>query len=581
MKRQRILTVVLILSMVVLSAGNWNVPTDHAAVITVNTTDDELNSDSDCSLREAIQAANSDSAVSGCAAGSGVDIITLPAGFYTLTIPGTGEDDNATGDLDITSDLTINGEVGSTIIQAGTNLNNGIDRVLDIHNAIVDMNHLWIEYGKTPNTPGEIDGGGIRNSYGTLTLNNSYVSSNSGHWRGGGIYSTGGMLTLNNTTVGSNNADVGGGIFNQSHTTMTLNSSSVSGNNAYDAGGIRSHGTLTLTNTTVSANVAEHDGGGISNGQFSTLKLENSTVSTNTAERDGGGIHNRGSMILDNSNLIDNTADSDHDLSGNGGGIWNEGPLDVYNSAISNNNATYGGGIYINGDITLILSKSTVADNVCAYNGAGIYNGGSSAFLVLHRSTIKGNDTGLGNGGGIYHGSGDMTLNTCTVSGNTSGNSGGGIYTAGTLTLNNSTIAHNAADVNNSSGDGGGIYISNGLTQAKNTIIGNNSDRFPQTPDCWGTLTSQGYNLLENTTGCSFTPTTGDITGSDPKLSSLGDNGGPTWTHALQTGSPAIEKIPDGSNGCMAGVSTDQRSYLRAGGVGYGGSLCDIGSYEY
>ncbi|MCS6909343.1 MAG: CSLREA domain-containing protein, partial [Anaerolineales bacterium] len=81
----------------------------YAASITVNTTDDELNNDGDCSLREAIQAANTNTAVSGCTAGSGDDTITVPAGTYTLTIPGNNEDNGQTGDLDITSNITIIG----------------------------------------------------------------------------------------------------------------------------------------------------------------------------------------------------------------------------------------------------------------------------------------------------------------------------------------------------------------------------------------------------------------------------------------------------------------------------------------
>ncbi|NIM52595.1 MAG: CSLREA domain-containing protein, partial [Gemmatimonadales bacterium] len=99
-----------------------------AATITVNTTDDELNADGDCSLREAITAANTDAVVDTCTAGSGTDTITVPAGTYTLSIAGTGEDAAATGDLDVTDDLTINGAgADSTIIDGG-----GIDRVLHV-----------------------------------------------------------------------------------------------------------------------------------------------------------------------------------------------------------------------------------------------------------------------------------------------------------------------------------------------------------------------------------------------------------------------------------------------------------------
>jgi len=75
----------------------------YAAEIAVTTTADELNADGDCSLREAIQAANTDTAVDACPAGSGADTIVVPAGTYAISIAGTGEDANATGDFDITS----------------------------------------------------------------------------------------------------------------------------------------------------------------------------------------------------------------------------------------------------------------------------------------------------------------------------------------------------------------------------------------------------------------------------------------------------------------------------------------------
>ena len=75
------------------------------AGITVTTTDDELNSDGDCSLREAIQAANTNAAVDACNPHIGAETITVPAGTYTLSIAGANEDANATGDLDITAGL--------------------------------------------------------------------------------------------------------------------------------------------------------------------------------------------------------------------------------------------------------------------------------------------------------------------------------------------------------------------------------------------------------------------------------------------------------------------------------------------
>jgi CSLREA domain-containing protein len=95
----------------------------------VNTFDDEINSDGDCSLREAVQAANSDNPYDACTSGSGDDTISLPPGTYTLSIIGGGEDNNQQGDLDISGVLTITGtSAATTILQAGTDTFNGFDR---------------------------------------------------------------------------------------------------------------------------------------------------------------------------------------------------------------------------------------------------------------------------------------------------------------------------------------------------------------------------------------------------------------------------------------------------------------------
>jgi predicted outer membrane repeat protein len=256
--------------------------------------------------------------------------------------------------------------------------------------------------------------------------------------------------------------------------------------------------------------------------------------------------------------------------------------VELNRSTVADNTATYGGGLYNHGDSTVIVSRSTIADNDCAFSGGGIYNDNPLAILILHMSTFEGNDTGLGDGGGIYNGAGDLSLDKCTVSGNGSGDSGGGIYSAGSLSLHFTTIAKNRADTDSDgSGDGGGIYVYSGTAHTRNSIIGDNQDWYPKAPECSGTLTSLGYNLIEDTSGCTVAPTTGDLFGFAPNIGALGDNGGPTWTHALVGGSPAIERIPAGASGCHAGVSVDQRGYLRGGGAGFGGSLCDIGAYEY
>ena len=239
--------------------------------------------DADCSLREAIGAAN---------ALPGADVITVPAGTYTLSIVGTGEDLNATGDLDITGDLTINGAGDATIIDGGS-----IDRVLTIVlGATVFIDSVTIQNGD----PGAGAGaGGILNA-GTLTLTNSTVTDNTGENFGGGILNTG-TLTLTDTTVsdnillGTNTSGGGGGIFSSG--TLTLTRSTVSGNSTIGRGGgiYNLDLTTTITNSTISGNTALN-GGGIFN-RFGTVVITHATIADNTASSNGCGICNFGGTM--------------------------------------------------------------------------------------------------------------------------------------------------------------------------------------------------------------------------------------------------------------------------------------------
>ena len=436
----------------------------RAATLTVTTVDDELNGDGDCSLREAIQAANTDFPVDACTAGSGDDTIVVPAGLYVLSIlPDGTPDDNWDGDLDVLGDLTISGAgAGSTIINGG-----GVDRVLhlDPYSAglIVEVSGATIQGGSTAGS-----GGGIANIKGTLTLNNSTVSGNEASSYGGGIYS-GGTLTLNNSEVSGNTAGSYGG-------------------------GIYGSGTFT-----------------------------NSTISGNTASGNGGGISGCGTITL--STISDNTAGS------NGGGVYCSGTLSVIDLTVSGNTAAIsGGGIWVSGAAT-----------------------------TVHSSTISGNEATSSNGGGIY---GSGTFTNSTISGNTAGSSGGGIYASSTLTLHSSTVTDNSAVA------GGGIFNPASTATLRYTIIANSVGAA-----CSGVITSDGHNLIEDPTGCTIIgDTTGNIIGQDPDLGPLADNGGSTQTHALLSGSPAIDA---GSDDCPP-PATDQRGVARPQGAS-----CDIGAYEY
>ncbi len=260
----------------------------RAAVITVNSTADDLTVNGNCTLREAIQSANTDSAVDACAAGSGDDVIDLPAGTYTITIVGSGEDANATGDFDILTNLAINGAAaGTTIVDGGQ-----LDRVFDISTnngpTTTTIAGLTVRNG---GANGDEDGGGIQSDY-TLTLSGVIVTENDGD-DGGGIENDG-TLTINDSTISNNTADEGdegGGIWNSGD--LTVNRSTFSGNTSDDNGGgaISNEGGLAeLNNTTVSGNTTVGAGGGILNDGGSTLLLNNSTIAGNSADGGGGGI---------------------------------------------------------------------------------------------------------------------------------------------------------------------------------------------------------------------------------------------------------------------------------------------------
>jgi len=326
-----------------------------------------------------------------------------------------------------------------------------------------------------------------------------------------------------------------------------------------DGGGIHNSGTMTLNNTTVSGNTASSYGGGI--GNDGTLTLNNSSVSGNTANGAGGGIYNLGTLTLNNSSVSGNTAN------GAGGGIYNVSTLTLNNSTISGNMANGAGGGIDNDFGTATLNNSTVSGNTANGAGGGIYNGNTA---TLNNSTVSGN-TANGAGGGIYiYTYGTLTLNNSTVSGNTAIDGGGGIYNyyLGTATLNNSTVTNNAVIIR---GYGGGIGGNGALL--RNSILAGNTAA--SGPDCSGTVNSADYNLVGNTSGCTFTSGSGDLTNVNAGLGPLIGSAGKPKYHPLLWGSPAIDAgNPTGCTGSTGPLTTDQRGVARV-------ERCDIGAYEY
>jgi CSLREA domain-containing protein len=224
-------------------------PAVRATVITVTTTADENNSNGDCSLREAVIAANQDQAQGACPAGNGADTIKLPAGTYVLTITGTVENASLTGDLDISSDLTIDGAgQGDTEIDG-----NGTDRVLHILSGTVTLSDLTIANGDA----GAENGGGVFN-FGDVTIENSRIRDCAAD-SGGGIHMGSGTLTLIGSRIDGNTAEDGGAIlFSSTGVVVHIIDSVISGNTATvgNGGGIFNSGITSLSNSTVSGNRA-------------------------------------------------------------------------------------------------------------------------------------------------------------------------------------------------------------------------------------------------------------------------------------------------------------------------------------
>ncbi len=322
-------------------------------------------------------------------------------------------------------------------------------------------------------------------------------------------------------------------------------------------GGIRNYGTLNLSNSTLQDNEIHFSGG--STGIF------------------GGGLYNSGTVTISACTFLGNTSES------YGGGIFNNGTLNLVNGTIINNVAYIGSG-FSNYTGTATISAATINGNT-AVEGGGIYNN-DPANLNVSASTINGNAATGGNGGGIYTG-GTVFVTNSTIAGNSATGNGGGIYQYnGPANIYNSTIAYNDANSDaDSTGYGGGVYIGNSVTlNLRNSLaVGNYVRGDPQfNSDCYGsgTLVPYGRDLTTTLGVCNVaTSSSWALLNSLALLGPLQNNGGPTQTIGLRSGSNAIDNGAPAfgctdQNGNI--IQNDQRGYARTVG-----SACDIGAYEF
>ncbi len=275
-----------------------------------------------------------------------------------------------------------------------------------------------------------------------------------------------------------------------------------------------------------------------------TATVKNLTLKNGYGWQVAGGILNNGKLTLDHVVVTANTQATD------AGDFWQGG-----------------GGIYNGDGATLDLVDSTVSGNSARWSGGAIYGFWNTKINIV-RATISGNTSG-DVGGGIRS-LGNVTIVNSTLSGNTAtGWHGGAIFhTDGAMEITNSTLTNNAGPEWAPSAIFLGSFNAAVPTlKLTNTIISGN--RW-YACDHWtgaSVLTSGGHNLVQDDT-CS--PSATDLIGVDPLLGPLADNGGPTQTHALLAGSPAIDAGDD-----AAAPAADQRGVARPQGA-----HSDIGAVE-
>jgi len=613
--------------------GDGRLPVVRAASFAVDTFTDENDgscSDGDCSLRDAIIIANNNGEA---------DVITLGSGVYTLVITGTGENDAATGDLDITDDLTIVGlGPDQTTIDA-----NGLDRVFDIR---YEAGTIVISGVTVFNGYAIGGGGGIFDNGSNLMLVNTVVISNAASSYGGGVFVTNGKVTLIGGQVVSNTGKRGGGVYiygsgavftQTGDSIIAYNVVSGTGHDGSGAGVYVSTSAMaTLDGARIFSNTAGGNGGGVFAGAGSVVTLDSVQIFSNTASSGGGvGVsdsgtvltqtgdsviaHNRASSVgggvcvqqdahvtLAGGRVVSNSA-------GVGGGVYvsHSGLMWLGGQAAGNTARTYGGGAYVS-QANMTLDGGQIVDNTAGRRGGGMFFTGSSTtftqtgasliahntisdtgtdgdgggiYFDVHRATLEGaqivSNTAVQRGGGAYVNQGDVTLYRGQVLNNTALH-GGGLYNGGgALTLVNTTVSGNMATAT----DGGlenssGTSILTFTTVASNTAAGGAGGIHRVFGAIWLQNSLVAHNEPVNCSG--VLTSTGHNLDSDDScgFSAAGDITGtaPLIGPLDADGThPLLEGSPAIDAGlCLPDVTTDQRGVDRPQG-----DACDIGAYEF
>ncbi len=488
-----------------------------AATFTVTRTDDPApdgcNSGVDCSLREAVIDAN---------ASPGPDVIALGSGTYELTIPGSLENAAATGDLDLTDDLTIDGIGPSGTVVSASGLAGGRDRVFHVRGAVtVAINDLAITGGVAPTAepagggilqedgslslggvlltenhnlstgviPNEADGGGVATLDGALSVVDSIISNNSTNDDGGGIAIAAGSLDLTRTLLAENTSTGpgsqggsstdgarGGGLSVGAAATGTIADVTISYNSVLDTdeysggGGLFIAGSVDASDLVVDFNQVESFGGGGLISETGSLTATSLEVEQNGAGGAGGGLAVQGSLDATGGRIFANTA-------GGAGAMIigsNDGPMgdvSLVDVEVDGNGATVVGGVFVFPGAVLSLSGGSVASNRASGGPAGgLFNGGRAT--LADTEFIK--NEASGGGAGILNAeTGTLDATAISVLANDARPGlGGGILSLGETTLDRVAVAGNLADV-----AGSGIIVGDGsFTATDLAVLGNGGE---------------------------------------------------------------------------------------------------------
>ena len=633
------------------NAGTWTVPGFGGSAnfqlmevrpvvpqtFTVTTTADSGGG----SLRQAVADAN---------ANPGADIIvfdptTLDGETITL----------ATGHLLLTDDITIDASAlpGGISISGNADDNGTLDpgesRIFEVATGkVVVLRALRLVKGQVSTTAGDNSGqGGAIQTRGNLTLDRCLVADSRARF-GGGIDITGGTLTITQSTLSGNSASEGGGMF-VSGGSVEITQSTLSGNSAISGGGIFSDSgsSLTITRSIVAGNLT----GGDINGSFTdngsnltsgdpllaplgdyggptptmpplpgSPAIDAGGSTTEATDQRGfprvagaavdiGAVEAQAIPGFDPA-VVTSLTDTFDGLP-NGvslreavafspaGGTITFDPAEFDGQTI-----TLGGSqILLDKDVTIDASALSAGITISGNNESRIFrvNGsGGSPSVSLRGLTLTGGNT-FGDGGAIFNSAATLTLERCTLHGNTVsiGNFGGAIFSDGSgpsLTLSHCTITNNSAPgifglggaifatgsltlrhctitANTSGSSGGGVNFSAGDFTLDNSIVAGNTGfgGFDDDISHGGitTLTRVGTSIVQVQAGSATFAGSGTLLTAAPKLAPLGDYGGPTQTMPPLPGSPAIDA------GGSTTETTDQRGFARVVGA-----AVDIGAVE-